>query len=226
MMVATIACGGDDEPTTDGGSSGDGGAGADPCGFNSTRFLPFDVGNTWSYRVTDTNSGDITTKSQSIEETRTDATFGDVIVQLTQKNNGSTRSLFKLDANELIRLQQEDLDIGGTVERVTVYDPGQTRLSETDANLADGATWTENYTAAVTETGMTTVTTSRTEAWTVLGVDVACESGIGSLKCLHVKRERTAGGIATKEFWYAQGVGKVRETGSNQQEVLQSCSKP
>ena len=57
----------------------------------------------------------------------------------------------------------------------------------------------------------------------VLGVDVECTSPFGTFECLHLKRTRTAGGAAVKEFWYARGVGKVKETGDNQTELLTDC---
>ena len=217
------ACGDDGAAATDGGGT------PTTCGFED-RYLPYQAGYSWTYSVTDLVAGDVFTKSQSLA-TGTHPTFGDVIVQTTNKANGSTVSALQVVQNAtqdaVVRLEQEDRNGAGDLERTTTYDAGQTRLDEHPDRIVLDATWQETYTATTVEaTGVPPDTSvERTDTWTVLGVDVDCTSPFGELKCLHVRRVRTVMGTQTsnKEFFFAKGVGKVKEANGSQLEELVGC---
>jgi hypothetical protein len=208
--LALAACGGDDD-----GGTGDGGTGA-ACGFAGDGFLPLGVGYRWEFRVTDLGSGAVEIKRQSMS-----STDGVTFKQVTDKTNGSTESNVKLDGDRVVRLDQTDLDAASVVERTTVYAPYQIRIDE-GALLRDG-TLTETYTETVTDSTGTLPPVTTTESWTVVDDAESCETPFGTASCLHVRRTRTAGGVADKEFWFARGIGKVREEGG-QLEVLTACS--
>tara|TARA_R110002073_G_scaffold140253_2_gene290688 strand:- start:59233 stop:59943 length:711 start_codon:yes stop_codon:yes gene_type:complete len=216
---ALSACGsgGDDDATIDVDGGVDG-----PCGFED-RYLPYQVGYQWSYRVTDLGNPDVTTKSQVLTM-EDDAELGAVIVQTTTKATGTTVSALKRVADSVLRLRQEDRDELGALERTTVYDPGQNRLDEAPGNLVVGAEWDDVYTVTITdEVGNPVSTGERTDHWEVLGIDVDCSSPLGDFSCLQVRRQRIAGGVSDKQFFYAKGIGKVREVNANQVEELVSC---
>jgi hypothetical protein len=176
--------------------------------------------------------GDIFTKTQSLQA-GTDPIFGDVIVQTTNKANGSTVSALQVVQNAMqdavVRLQQEDRSAADTLERTTTYDAGQTRLDEHPDKIVLDAVWQETYTASVVEaTGIPPDTsTERTDAWTVLGVDVECISPLGAFECLHLRRVRTVMGnvSSSKEFFFAKGVGKVKEANGSILEELVACEE-
>ncbi len=217
-----VACG-------SGGSDADGGTEADasdesPCGFED-RYLPYQPGYKWTYRVTNLGNPEVTTKSQQLT-TETDAELGAVIVQTTSKGTGTTISALKIVGDAVVRLRQIDQDVLGALERTTVYDPGQTRLDEAAARLMVGAAWDDVYTVTVTdELGVPVPGSSgqRTDHWEVLGVDVPCSSPLGEFSCLEVRRQRTVGGVSDKKFFFAKGIGKVKEVNANQVEELVSC---
>lgn len=220
LALAIGACGngsGDDDDVAD--------AAVDVCGFASDRYLPYEVGFTWEWRVTDLTSGAVETKSQVVQESRNHPDDGlPMLVQLTQKGGGSTENWMRMDGDALVRLQQLDYNALDQLLRSTVYDPSAIRLDETPARLAEGTTFTESYTEIEYDsTGTETRRASVTEEWEVVGVDVACDAPLGAFECLHVSRTRTAGGIAQKQYWFARGVGKVREEGG-QIEQLTACS--
>ncbi len=230
-----LACGGESSGEGDGGPVVDGGSVADadlsadaditdsPCGFEN-RYLPYRVGYKWTYKVIDLANPGTTNKSQTLTA-ENDPDFGNVIVQTTLKPNGSTVSALKRVGDAVVRLRQLDLDQSGTLVRTTTYDPGQTRLDESAANIAMGAQHDDMYEINVTKVGQTPVIGNRTDHWEVLGVDVDCMSPFGATKCLHVRRLRTAGGISDKQFFFAKGIGKVKEVNANQVEELVSCEK-
>jgi len=215
---ALAGCGGDDDDT---GASAD--AGADgPCGFED-RYLPYQTGYQWTYRVTDLGNPDVTTKTQALTM-EIDDDLGPVIVQTTTKATGTTISALKREADSVLRLRQEDRDELGALERTTVYDPGQNRLDEAPAHLVLGAEWDDVYTVTVTDAAGAPVSSGeRTDHWEVLGVDVDCSSPLGDFTCLQVRRQRIVGGVSDKQFFYAKGIGKVKEVNANQVEELVSC---
>ena len=218
VLVLAGAC--TDEPTASPGP-----AAADPCGAGSDRYLPVAPGLRWTYQVTELDSGERKRKEQSIAEAIDDPQLGPVLVQLTGKRAGSTRSLLRVDGDRVVRLSQDDLDATGAVERTTRYDPGQIRIDESAARTVPGAAWEETYQEHAVEPGGAPTTVATRDRWEVIAVDVACTSGVGTLACLHLRRTRIEGGIAVKEFWFARGVGKVRETGDRQIEELTACGR-
>ena len=54
-LAGCAACGGGDGD--DGSGSDGGGGGEDPCGFASDDYLPYQVGFSWTFSVTDLGTG-------------------------------------------------------------------------------------------------------------------------------------------------------------------------
>jgi hypothetical protein len=197
----------------------------DPCGFASDLYLPYEVGMMWSYRVTDLSSGERKDKDQRLDDEIDDPVHGPVIVQITGKLAGSTRSLLRVAGDRVERLVQEDRDTSDAVERTTTYDPPQIRIDESADRVVAGARWEESYVETVEQPGTPTLMIANTDAWEAVAVDVACEAPLGGFECLHLRRTRTEGGIAIKDFYFARGIGKVREVGDNQSEELSACGR-
>ena len=61
ILALAMGCGGGNGD--DAVDAGD----ADPCGFASDRYLPYEVGFTWEYQVTDLASGEVKTKTQTLD---------------------------------------------------------------------------------------------------------------------------------------------------------------
>ena len=178
--------------------------------------------------MTDLGSGIRTVKTQTLSSdlvTNPDFPGEMFIEQTTVKATGRTVSLLRLEGDSLLRFRQEDFDDLGVSERVTTYAPGKIRLDETPDRLVMGATFVENYMATITDaTGP--VTTAITENWEVLDEAIECGSALGTFECLRIRRTRTEGGLATKDFYFADGIGKVREEGATQLEEVASCAVP
>ena len=231
VAAALAGCGGEsrDGGGPDGGvdpggdAGGDGGAGV--CGFAGDAYLPYAAGNTWTYRLTDLDSGQRATKEQRIDPEIDDPVYGAVLVQVTGKVNGETISLTRREGDRVLRFRQEDHDATGALERTTIYDPPQIRIDETGEHLALGAAWDEAYAETVTDPQGTELSrTDTVDHLEVLGVDDPCDSPMGEFRCLRVRRTRLQGGVAEKEFHFARGIGKIREVGSNQLEELTACA--
>jgi hypothetical protein len=212
LCVFVAACGGGDRP---GGECAVGGSG---------RFLPFSVGDSWTYDVHDVATPDVvTTKTQTLTMQMNHPDDGmPMIVQETVKVEGRTVGWLRQDADATVRLQQMDYTPEGVIERTTVYQPPRIRLDEAPARIADGASFESSYTEI--EYDANDVEVARrdiTEAWSVLHAATACPGDVSDLDCLHVSRQQI--GLPPKEFWYSRGVGKVVEQGL-QVEELKACS--
>jgi hypothetical protein len=222
-LALVAACGGDDGG--DDGDDGDDGGDASDCGFAGDDYLPYAVGHTWSYRLTDLDSGERAIKEQRIDPEMNHPDYGAVVVQVTGKINGETISLARKEGDRVLRFQQEDRDASGALERTTIYEPPQIRIDESEERTAMGAAWDEEYTEIVLDPeGVELTRVDTVDHLEVIGVDDPCDSPMGDFSCLRVLRTRLAGGVAAKEFHFARGIGKIREVGSNQLEELTACA--
>jgi hypothetical protein len=223
-VVTSAACGGGEGP-------GDGEPAVGLCEggtmSSSNALLPFNVGDVWRYRVIDpADPLSETIKRQELTGEMTPP--GEdlpVIVQLTVKSTGTTESWLRREGDALIRIRQQDFDTTGALEQTTAYVPSKLRLDESPERTAMGATFQETYQRTVTDpAGVELSNLTIVDEWTVLGVDVPCESRLGGLECLHVARRRVDPPelLADKEFFFASGYGKIRETGG-QIEELSEC---
>lgn len=214
VALAGAGCGGDERPEGECVASSD------------DSYLPFSVGNAWTYEVTDATTFETTTKSQQVAMEMDHPDDGTpVLVQITSKAKGTTESWFRREGAQLRRLRLEERDADGVFKTASEFTPHKLRIDEAPDRIAQDATYSETYTDTVLDENDTPVmATDKTELWEVLEGSVACPgSGFGDLECLHVRRTRTAGGVGVKEFWFSRGIGKVREQGG-QIEQLTACS--
>jgi len=186
----------------------------------SNRYLPDDVGNSWSYRVDEFDGNPPAIKRQRYSELITpDEETGPVIVQLTENASGSTENWLQRQGDKMVRLRQRDFDATGRLERTTHYRPYRLRLDESPERLVAGVTWTENYVREVQDSLGTTQETI-SEEWSVAGVDVSCPEPWSHLKCIEVDLVRLEGGVSQKTYWFARGYGKILEEGGLIEELF------
>lgn len=186
----------------------------------SNRYLPDEVGNSWTYKVDEFDGNPPAIKRQRYDSVMTpDEATGPVIVQLTENANGSTENWLQRQGDKMVRIQQRDFNEQGQLERTTFYRPYRLRLDETPERLVAGARWTENYVREVQDSLGTEMETI-SEEWSVAGVDVACPEPWSHLKCLHVQLVRLEGGVSQKDYWFARGYGKVLEEGGLIEELF------
>jgi hypothetical protein len=102
------------------------------------------------------------------------------------------------------------------------YDPGRFHLDETPAHIAAGANWTENYTQTHHDFNGTPVTPKQA-VWTVQNVAEQVTVPAGTFTCLRIVRQDT--GDTPDYYWFARGVGKVKEQHTKLEELM-SVSMP
>lgn len=185
-------------------------------------YLPFAAGNTWRYLVDEFDGQPPAVKAQTYTEMITpDEETGPVIVQVTTNNNGSTESWFQQQGSRIVRLRQRDFDLAGNLERTTYYLPHRLRIDESPERLQTGVTWTENFVREEYDSLDRLVEqANQAEEWSVISGDTECPAPWNELRCVHLNRSTIEGGVSIKDYWFARGIGKIREEGGVLEELV------
>jgi hypothetical protein len=192
------------------------------------RYMELSEGASWTYEVDD--GGGIETKTQTVGplEDVGGSKAGTMAFRLTTaRGTGEVISWQEDTGTAVIRHREQDN--AGTTTTDEFYAPFKTRIDESDAHVVEGATWDETYTETVTSDdgkGPVTTTNEKTERWLVEAVDETISVEAGDFCTLRVKKTSTVNGTggSVKTYWFARGVGKVREEGGNQVEELAAYS--
>lgn len=175
----------------------------------SGRYLPLAPGASWSYAVT---GGKRKTQAVGELEDVGGAKAGTLAFRITTtKTNGETISWQEDTGTSVVRHREQDRS--GMTHTDEVYTPRQTRIDEADAHLVVGVTWTETYDELVSKPDQPMIRVPKTDTWLVVSDGEAVDVPAGSFCTLHLQRTTKVGSNPpkTKHFWFARGVGKVRE---------------
>jgi hypothetical protein len=204
---------------------GSGGSGAPPA---EGTLLPWVVGNTWTYEVTE--GGVVSEKVTTIEaEELVGGTgpFADVMafhVVTTKGTNGNdeTRSWQGPDDgdfNRIVRYREQSFSAStGDMQMEEHWEPPKLHIDGTPERSVAGATWLEEYEETKLEVDLPPNTHLARDRWTVLADDVTLTVPAGTFEnVIHVRKV----GSSSKEYWYARGVGKLKETGTQTEELIE-----
>jgi hypothetical protein len=209
---------------TDAGGSGGGSGGSGP---DLEPLLPWAVGNTWTYEVT--KDGVTTLKTTTIGELEQVSGSGpnaELMAYHVTTAKGTdakdhTESWQAPDQDNPLRiLRYREQSFGamtGLLQLEEHWDPAKLHVDGSADRTVAGANWLESYSETKLEVGITPTTHDVRERWTVISDDETVEVPAGSFD--HAVHFQKAGGGSTKDYWYARGVGKLKETGS-QTELL------
>jgi hypothetical protein len=182
------------------------------------RYLPWKVGSVWSYKLTDPK-GQIPDALNRLTTIMAEQDVGGVhagsmafrvhVEQLT----GSKDVFETIAGDQDVRYKTiHYADLAGTQMVSTDVDtPYRLKLDESMAHVVTGATFTQSFTE--TTTGQGAGSGTKTENWQVISDNEQVTVIAGTYTCLHVRRT----GSSPQDYWYARGVGKVKETGSGAQ---------
>jgi hypothetical protein len=243
VLLLTVGCG------SGSGHSNDGGSG-------SGSWLPLNVGNRWTYQVTDVE-GNVSLKVQGVTAAQVVGGDGDskdmmafkVVTGNKFNDPNGDISFQALVGARVVRFRELSIDGGsGAVKKEEYFGtPWKLRVDASAAHTTVGMTWPESYPAFVVDKpkgttdggalvadagasadgGLLTTTSQITDVWSVTAVDEPVTVPAGTFKALVVRRTANSGLGTDKSFWFARGVGKVKETGVGEQtEELQSYIFP
>ena len=232
LAAATLAltgCGSvdpSDNPGAGGdGAGGDGGGGPQPEG----PLLPWSVGNEWTYRIT--KDGVTSLKTTTIgdlepvggEGPNAELTAYHVTTAKGDDLNDHTESWqtpSQDDAERIVRFREQSFDAtSGDLELEEHWDPAKLHVDGSAAHTVKDASWLESYQESKLEVGLSPTTHEVRERWTVLDDDATVEVPAGTFE--HVIHFQKVGSSSTKDYWYRRGVGKLKETGSQTEELTE-----
>jgi hypothetical protein len=239
-----LGCGGGTAKSTDGG----GGAGG-KVASGTGPFLPLKVGNSWNYQVTD-KDGDVSVKVQSVvaEETvggsgpnSTKTAFRLVTGSKVNDPEGDVSWQGIVD-ERVVRYREQSIGGGsGKLKNEQYWDPARLRLDESAEHIAAGASWLEpEYTewdvdvdtykdggtdgdggTTFIPDGGVVVQDKIHDLWSVVSPSQQVTIPAGTYDALVVRRVGDSG-ASVKTFWFARGVGKIREAeeGKSTEELI------
>jgi hypothetical protein len=226
-IVAAGALGGcgSIDPAADGAGSTDGSAGAPTVGTEG-GLLPWAIGNTWTYRVT--KDGEVTQKSNTIGAREEVGGVGPNASLMafhvsTAKGADDHTESWQAPAEDnpdrIVRYREQSFAAGtGELKLEEHWEPEKVHIDGSLARTVNGASWLESYSETKLEVGLAPTTHEARDRWTVLGDDETLEVPAGTFE--HVIHFQKAGGGATKEYWYARGVGKLKEISEQTEELM------
>jgi len=221
---ATAGMGATGGPTSGSGGSagsagGTAGSGELPPGEGS--FFPLMTGNSWTFRVTD--MGVIAMKTQTIGPLEAVGGTGPHKDKMayratTTKDDGGDMTVsWQADVDgKIVRYREQSfMATGGALELEEHWDPYKLRVDSAEAHLMAGAMWTETYTETKLPVGMPPSTATANDVWRVIAVNEAVTVPAGTFDALVI--EKTSG--SPKRYWFVRGIGKVKETGTQTEEL-------
>jgi hypothetical protein len=185
-------------------------------------FLPWQEGNTWTYRVT--NSGAVSTKVVTIMAAETVGGSGphaDEVAFKVVTSKGArdqTISWQALRGDAVVRFREQSFHAGtGALELEEHWSPYKLHFDGSGAHTMAGASWFEEYEETKLPRGASPATSSERDRWIVDSPEEKVTVPAGTFRAVVVIK---AGGSDLKTYWYARGVGKVKETGGQTEELV------
>ena len=233
LAALAVACGGEDPEgdngNSTGGTPGVGGSGGAPA-MSRGPLLPWTVGNSWTYRVTEDST--VTTKRTSVgalelvggSGPNKDKMANLVITHKDDTGDGvdldETRSWQALEGERVVRYREQSFSrTTKQLELEEFWDPHKLHVDSAAAHVATNATWLESYKENKLPVGsQPTYDIATNDRWFVDGVESVTVPA-GTFEALVLRK--ASGSNAEKKYWYAPNVGKVKETGGQTEELLE-----
>lgn len=217
---------------TDGGrpAAGEGGGGV-PEPVEAEPLLPWKVGNSWTYRIT--KAGKVSEKTTIVGDEEVVGGTGPnkkLVANHVTTDKGqndhteSWQAPSRLNPLRISRFREQAFAAStGALDNEVHYSPEKLHVDGSPERTVKGATWLETYEEVTLIVGLPPASHAVEERWTVLEDDVALEVPAGTFEgVIHLRKK----GASTKDYWYARGVGKLKETGTQTEELVEYSLEP
>lgn len=215
LLLSVAACGSEEPGKKSPGASGATGSGG--------PLIPWAVGNTWTYRVTE--DGEVSTKTNTIGEQEPvggDGPNAELVVYklTTTKKNGKdrTESWQAPDGDRIVRYRERSFSAStGDLELEEYWNPAKLHVDWSAERLVDGASWLEEYEETKLPVGDTSSTSTRRDLWKVVSLAESVTVPAGTFRAVVFQK---LGSDTPKNYWYVPDLGKVKETGGQTEELV------
>lgn len=186
--------------------------------------LPWKTGNTWTYRVTDVDQS-VSEKVTTIgaEELvggdgphRDDEGFKVV----TKKGAMDQTISWQVDMDgTVVRLREQSFGAKtGELQLEEYWEPYKLHVDGSEEHRQTGASWLDEYDETKIPTGQAATTMAARDRWTVTAERASVTVPAGTFDAVVLQK---AGGTTLKTYWYVPGVGKVKESGAQTEELVE-----
>lgn len=226
---------GGEEPSTGGKPATDAGGMPSAPGGQATAgapnpaepepLLPWQTGNSWTYRITESDV--VTEKTTTVGALELVGGSGPhamlhAYLVTTNETNGDHTESWQGPAEHperIVRYREVDYDAGtGQLEMVSDYVPHKLHVDGSPEHSLRDATWLEEHEEMTQEVGLPLATSVVLDRWYVVADDEELTVPAGTfMGVVHIVRTRAFG---EKHYWYARGVGKLREEGLQIEELV------
>lgn len=188
------------------------------------RFFPIAEGSTWRYRITRLKSGETSEKMHEVGALQDigGELAGTMALPVTSsKDSGDTITWQEDTGTSVVRHREQDL--AGMTHHDEYYSPAKLRLDEAPERLVEGTTYEREFEQRKINLGtMEEVVELRHETWTVARFGEELTLPAGTYCTMQVRRETRVDGElgSDKQYWFARGVGKVKERSDTRREEL------
>jgi hypothetical protein len=174
------------------------------------------AGSTWTYQVTDPIQGTYQKQVVVLGPATLPGT-GQATTQLRETAAGVETLAWHSDADGLFLKWREEERVGGLLTKTTDWAPGVMKYLSRAAPA--GWTWQSDARETVTYPDGTKAVSDVSYVWTVVSASDRITVPAGTFDCVKVTKVNQDKVDKTKTYWFAAGVGKVREEGGQVEEL-------
>jgi hypothetical protein len=209
--LALVGCG-DGDPPSDDPSAG--------------ALLPWGDGYSWTYKVTDNATGTVTRKVTTVMPAEpvggtgpNKDTMANKVVTSKEDGNDETHSWQAPVGDKVVRYREVAF-ASGTPDLEEHWVPFKLRVDGSPSRTKSGPSWVEKYAETKIKDGVAEGPFDRRDTWQVLKEAEKVTVPAGEFDAFVVTRASSSDSV--KSYYFVRGVGKVKETGANQTEELES----
>lgn len=206
----------------DAGSLSAPGLDAGPPVAQALALIPWAEGNSWTYRVT--GGGEELVKVTTVGALEPVGGSGPNAAKLANKTvtkKGATDETIgwqAVEGDRLVRYREQSFGkTTGKLQLEEHWDPSKLHVDWSAQHTQVGASWVESYAETKLPADAAATTSTESDTWTVDGVNQTVTVPAGTFSAIVLIK---VGGSSPKTYWYVPGVGKVKETGGQTEELV------
>ena len=118
----------------------------------------------------------------------------------------------------MVRYREQAFKAGQTSPKSEEgWNPPKLYLDEAPEHLVTDASWVETYQETKQKTGEAATTETTKDVWKIIALGETVTVPAGTFEAIVVRKTGTS---KVKTYWFVRGVGKVKETGEETEELV------